>query len=47
MHHSDGRTPDWKDLLSKIDNGVDSCSEQSLSIGANPQKYIVSYVFQK
>ena len=30
--HSDGRTPDWKDLLNKIESGIDSCSEHSLNM---------------
>ena len=29
---ADGKTPDWKDLLNKIDSGVDRCSEHSLNI---------------
>ena len=35
--HSDGRTPDWKDLLNKMDSGTDNWSENSLNIrGGQP-----------
>ena len=30
--YSDGKTPDWKDLLNKIDSGIDRCSEHPLNM---------------